>query len=206
MSIQSICLFCGSSAGNKPVYRAAAEHFGRTLAERGIALIYGGGDVGLMGAAADAALAAGGRVVGVIPESLMAMEVGHRGLTELHVVGSMHERKALMASMADAFIALPGSFGTLDEMFEVLTWNQIGAHDKPVGLLNVHGYYDALVTFLKHVEGEGFLRPQHAPLLRIADDLDALLLRLAEPLPKYQKWHDRESVTQEPRSAIRTAP
>lgn len=199
MSIKSICLFCGSSAGHKPIYREAAEHFGATLAARGITLVYGGGDVGLMGVAADAALAAGGKVIGVIPRSLMDMEVGHLGLTEMHVVETMHERKALMASRSDAFIALPGSFGTLDEMFEVLTWNQIGAHDKPVGLLNVAGYYDALLTFVKHIEMEGFLRPQHVPLLRVHDELDGLLDLLEHPLPKYQKWHDRASVTAEPR-------
>jgi uncharacterized protein (TIGR00730 family) len=194
MTPRAICLFCGSSTGTSPRYREAAADLGREFAARGVTLVYGAGSVGLMGIAADAALAAGGTVVGVIPRILMEQEVGHRGITELHIVETMHERKALMASRADAFLALPGAFGTADEMFEVLTWNQIGIHSKPVGLLNVSGYFDPLLAWVEHCEKEGFLRPQHRALLRVGTSFSDLLEQFAQPLPHFAKWHDKASL------------
>ena len=160
-----VCVFCGSSGGRNPAYASAAAAVGKLLADRGIGLVYGGGGVGLMGEMADAALRAGGEVVGVIPKALDRKEVAHRKLTELHVVGSMHERKALMVRLADAFIAIPGGFGTLEELCEVLTWAQLGLHRKPVALLNVAGYYDPLVGFLDRAVAEGFLRREHRAML-----------------------------------------
>ena len=157
MTFRTICVFCGSNLGIRPVYRAAAERLASLLLQRGIELIYGGGNVGLMGVLADTMLAQGGRVIGVIPQSLLAREVGHRGLTKLHVVSSMHERKALMADLSDAFLALPGGFGTFEEFCEIVTWSQLGIHQKPCGLLNVDGYYDPLLRLFDHAVGEGFL-------------------------------------------------
>lgn len=154
--MKSVCVYCGSSPGNRPEYAEAAALLGRTLAARGLALVYGGGKVGLMGIVADSVLAHGGTVVGVIPDALMQKEVGHRGLTELHVVRNMHERKQMMADRADAFIALPGGVGTFEELFETFTWLQLGYHDKPVGLLNVAGFYDGMLGFLSHAVHEGF--------------------------------------------------
>lgn len=187
MSMQRVCVFCGSAAGTKLEYLAAARELGATLAHRGLDLVYGGASIGLMGALADGALAAGGRVIGVMPESLVSREIAHCGLTELHVVASMHERKATMADLSDAFIALPGGFGTLDEFCEILTWAQLGMHRKPCGLLNIAGFYDFFLTFLDQAADQGFIKPSHRALLLEESDADALLDRLAsyrpQPLP-----------------------
>jgi uncharacterized protein (TIGR00730 family) len=177
--VKSVCVFTGSSAGTRPEYREAARDLGRLLAERGIGLVYGGARVGLMGAVADAALEAGGSVIGVIPEALVAREIAHTALTELHVVGSMHERKALMADLSDAFVALPGGWGTLEEFFEVLTWALLGFHSKPCALLNVGGYFDRLLAFVEHAAAEGFVRQNPRELVLVADEPVALLQRLA---------------------------
>jgi uncharacterized protein (TIGR00730 family) len=191
--MRSLCVFCGSSAGRRPEYAAAARELGRLLAERGLRLVYGGGNVGLMGILADAALAAGGQVIGVIPEHLMAKELGHAGVTQLLVVGSMHERKALMAERSDAFVALPGGIGTLEEMLEILTWAQLGLHAKPCGLLDVGDYYRPLREMLAQAAGEGFLHPQHQQLLVTASEPAELLDRLARHQPpQLPKWLDRD--------------
>jgi uncharacterized protein (TIGR00730 family) len=178
MSFRRVCVFCGSAAGNRAEYGDAARAVGRLLAERGIAVVYGGGRVGLMGMVADAAMAAGGEVIGVIPESMMAREVGHTGLTRLHVVPTMHERKALMYDLSDAFLALPGGYGTLDELCETLTWSQLGLHGKPCGLLNVEGYFDPLIAFFDLATREGFVRPSHRGLAPADPDLARLLDRM----------------------------
>ena len=176
----SIAVYCGSRFGDRPAYTQAAHALGRLVAETGCSVVYGGGRVGLMGAVADAALAAGGHVVGVIPQALMDREVGHGGLTELHVVQTMHERKQLMAERADAFIALPGGIGTLEELYEVWSWQQLGYHDKPVALLNVEGYYDALLEFMRVSHDRGFVSaPQYHALL-VDDDPVRLLDRIAD--------------------------
>jgi uncharacterized protein (TIGR00730 family) len=175
----SICVYCGSRHGARPAYTAAARALGTAIGSRGWQLVYGGGKVGLMGEVADATLAAGGRVVGVIPESLQQREVGHRGLTELHVVPDMHVRKQMMAARADAFIALPGGIGTLEELYEVWTWQQLGYHDHPVGLLNVEGYYDDLLRFMRGTVSEGFLSASQHDVLKVSADPEALLLELA---------------------------
>ena len=175
MSIRAICVFCGSSSGANPAYAHAAQALGQLLAERGITLVYGGGAVGLMGIVADAALAAGGEVIGVIPQSLERAEVGHKGLTRLEVVDGMHARKARMAELADAFIALPGGLGTLEELFEVWTWAQLGYHSKPLGLLETNGFYAKLIGFLDHLVDESFVRQQHRGLLQVRDSAQALL-------------------------------
>jgi uncharacterized protein (TIGR00730 family) len=190
--VKSVCVFTGSSAGVRPAYRDAAADLGRTLAGRDLALVYGGARVGLMGVVADAALAAGGRVIGVIPEALVGKEIAHTGLTELRVVASMHARKALMNDLADAFVALPGGWGTLEEFFEVLTWAQLGLHRKPCGLLNVDGYFDGLLAFADHATAEGFVRREHRAMLTVADTAAALLDRLADERPPVvEKWLDR---------------
>ncbi|MCA3003322.1 MAG: TIGR00730 family Rossman fold protein [Rhodocyclaceae bacterium] len=191
-TLNSLCLFCGASPGADPAYRDAAASFGTTLAHRNIRLIYGGGSVGLMGVAADACLAAGGEVVGVIPRMLVEKEVGHAGVTQMHVVETMHERKALMTELSDGFIALPGGFGTLDELFESLTWQQLAYHTKPIGLLNVNGFFDALIAFLDHARDERFLRDLHRESLQVDTDLSVLIdkLRRAEA-PDTGKWLDR---------------
>lgn len=190
--MRRICVFCGSSPGAQPHYAAAAGELGRALAVQGIELVYGGGNVGLMGILADAALATGGRVIGVIPEALRRKEVAHTGLSELRVVGSMHERKALMNDLADAFIALPGGLGTFEEFFEVLTWAQLGIHAKPCGLLNVRGYYDGLLSFVRHAVDERFLRPQHAGLILASDSVADLLAQIEDfRAPALDKWLDR---------------
>ncbi len=177
-----ICVFCGSNAGDDPAFSAAATDVARELVARGFGVVYGGGRVGLMGTVADAALAAGGEVIGIIPEALAAREVAHRGLTELHVVGSMHERKALMAAHSDGFLALPGGFGTLEEVFEVVTWRQLGYHDKPCAILNVAGYYDALISFCNMAAARGFVHAADRAALLSGDDpqslLDALTARI----------------------------
>lgn len=190
--MQAICLYTGSSPGARPAYRSAAESLARELARRGITLVYGGGHVGLMGVAADAALAQGGKVIGVIPADIADMEVEHTGLTELLVVNSMHERKMKMFSLADAMIAMPGGLGTMEELFEVWTWNQLGFHRKPLGLLNVDGYYDHLLAFLDHAVAERFVRPEHRDLLLVDSDPPRLLERLLAFEPAaVGKWLDR---------------
>jgi len=175
----SICVYCGSRHGAKPAYTAAAQALGQAIGARGWQLVYGGGKVGLMGEVADATLAAGGRVVGVIPQSLQAREVGHKGLHELHVVQTMHQRKQMMAERSDVFIALPGGIGTLEELYEVWTWRQLGYHDQPIGLLNTEGYYDSLLTFMQHAVVEGFLAPEQQAHVQVSTDPLALLEALA---------------------------
>jgi uncharacterized protein (TIGR00730 family) len=189
--VNSLCVFCGSNPGASPAYAEAAARLGRTLAGRGLNLVYGGGRVGLMGVVADAALAAGGTVTGVIPEALATRELAHGDLSDLQVVGSMHERKARMSELADGFIALPGGIGTLEEWFEVWTWSQLGFQPKPCGLLNVAGYYDHLLAFLDHMTAERFLTDIHREMAVVDDDPERLLDRLAawQP-PRARKWID----------------
>ena len=182
-SIARVCVFCGANPGRRPSYLQAAARFGSALAESGLGLVYGGGSVGLMGAVADGALAKGGHVFGVLPDFLFAREVGHKGLTELRVVASMHERKAIMAERSDAFVALPGGFGTLDEVFEILTWAQLGLHQKPVALLNVEGFFDSLLAYLDHATDEGLIQRAHRDFLLVEPDPDRLLAKLHEPRP-----------------------
>jgi len=189
MTIQSLCVFCGANAGKREIYTTKARQLGRLLAENNITLIYGGGKVGLMGTIADSVLAASGRVVGVIPGHLMDLEVGHAGITEMHVVKSMHERKQLMCDLSDGFIALPGGFGTLDELCEILTWNQLGTIQKPSILLNVEGYFDFFIQSLEHFVEEGFLKPANRKLLMVEEDENRLLDRLRGYEPLYTpKW------------------
>ena len=175
----SICVYCGSRHGTRPAYTAAARALGSAIGSRGWQLVYGGGKVGLMGEVADATLAAGGRVVGVIPESLQRLEVGHIGLHELHVVPTMHLRKQMMAERADAFIALPGGIGTLEELYEVWTWRQLSYHDKPIGLLNTEGYYDDLLRFMRTTVSEGFLAPSQHDNLVVGGEGETLLTQIA---------------------------
>jgi uncharacterized protein (TIGR00730 family) len=193
-ALSSVCGFCGSNGGADPAYAEAARAVGRGLAERGLRVVYGGGNVGLMGALADGALEAGGAVIGVIPRQIFDLEIGHRGLDDLRVVGSMHERKALMADLADAFVALPGGIGTFEELFEVYTWAQLGLHRKPLGLLDVAGYYGPLRAMLDHAVDQRFLRVETRALLAIDESLDALLERFAGWQPPAQpKWIDRDA-------------
>lgn len=189
MDLKNICVYLGSNAGRTPVYVEQAQGLGRELARRGIGLVYGGSNVGLMGALADAALEAGGRVVGILPERLQAKEVAHLGLTELHIVATMHERKRMMSEMSDGFIALPGGAGTLEEIFETWTWAQLGFHAKPCGLLNIAGYYDKLAAFLDHAAQERFMREEHRAMLMVESSPAALLDRYAayQP-PTVSKW------------------
>jgi len=192
--MRRICVFCGSSPGSRVEYRAATEKLGAELVRRSIGLVYGGGNVGLMGVLADAVLKAGGEAVGVIPENLMAREVGHNGLTKLHVVHSMHERKALMADLSDAFIALPGGFGTLEEFCEVLTWAQLGLHAKPCGILNVLGYYSPLLAMFDHAVKERFLKQENRRLVVARESATELLRALEQWRPALvEKWLDRET-------------
>lgn len=177
-TLKSLCVFCGSMPGARAEYIDAARELGNLLARRGIELVYGGGHVGMMGALADAALAAGGRVIGIIPEHLMKPEVAHQNLTELRIVDSMHTRKRLMAERADGFIVLPGGYGTFEEMFEMITWLQLQIHSTPVGALNVAGFFDPLLAFLRHAAGEGFIRPQHWDLLIVESTTPVLIERL----------------------------
>jgi uncharacterized protein (TIGR00730 family) len=187
--IRRLCVFCGSSAGREPVYRHLAESLGRALAERGIGIVYGGAWVGLMGTLADAALAAGGEVIGVIPQALIEREIGHRGLTELRIVESMHERKARMAELADGFVALPGGIGTLEELFEVWTWAQLGLHAKPCALLDTDGFYGPLVAFLDHLVDAGFVREAHRDMLLTVHSPEELLTAFAAYRPpRVGKW------------------
>ncbi|TVO67850.1 LOG family protein [Denitromonas ohlonensis] len=180
MTFKRLCVFCGARPGKRPEYAAAAQALGRTLAERNIELVYGGGNIGLMGVVADAVMSAGGSAIGVIPEALLKWEVGHQALTRLEVVDSMHTRKARMAELSDGFIALPGGLGTFEELFEVLTWSQLGFHGKPIGLLNVANYYTPLVQMVENGVDEGFMKPENAALLLRDGDIDGLLRQMAE--------------------------
>lgn len=189
VALSAVCVFCGSSRGEGERWATTARSLGTLIADRGIDLVYGGGQVGLMGEMADAALAAGGRVVGVIPSGLFSREVAHRGVTELHEVGSMHERKALMYDRSDAFIALPGGFGTLDELAEVVTWTQLGLHGKPTVLLDVDGFWDPFVALLDGMMTSGFLKPQNRELVHVRDTPADALDHLAAADPVYvEKW------------------
>jgi uncharacterized protein (TIGR00730 family) len=191
--MKRICIYCGSSTGNQPLYREMAEAMGALLARRGIGLVYGGGNVGLMGIVADAALAGGGEVIGVIPRSLADREIAHGGVTDLRVVDSMHTRKALMAELSDAFIAMPGGVGTFEEFFEAVTWTQLGVHRKPCGLLNVGGFYTPLAAFIDQAVTEGFIKPIHRAVIVVDDDPERLLNSLATiTLPDVPKWIRRE--------------
>ncbi|MFN7144992.1 MAG: TIGR00730 family Rossman fold protein [Myxococcota bacterium] len=193
--MRRLCVFCGSAAGVRPVYAEAAVALADTLARRGMGLVYGGGSVGLMGILADAALARGVEVHGVIPRHLEEREVGHTSLTRQHVVATMHERKALMAELSDAFLALPGGIGTMEGLFEVYTWGQLGLHPKPVGLLDVAGYYAPLVGFLDHTVAEGFLRPEHRAFLLSGADIDPLLDAMAAwTPPRVPKWLEKKEI------------
>ena len=192
MNLNSLCVYCGSSPGLRSAYVEAASAFGGLVAAEGITLVYGGGNVGLMGALADGALQAGGKVIGVIPERLLEKELGHGGLAELHKVGSMHERKLKMAQMSDAFVALPGGAGTMDEIFEAFTWLQLGFHAKPCAFLNVDGYYDPLFRFLDHMLEQRFIREEHLAALIREDDPRALLAKLRDYTPTVMdKWRER---------------
>jgi uncharacterized protein (TIGR00730 family) len=192
--IGSLCVFCGSSAGSKPAYLGAAISLGKMLASRKIRLVYGGGRVGLMGAIADSVLNSGGDVIGVIPQHLVAREVAHPGLSDLRIVQSMHERKALMADLSDGFVAMPGGLGTLEEFFEVWTWGQLGLHQKPYALLNVDGFYDPLVRFLDQLVELRFVKPEHRQMLIVESDVSKLPERLSSHhSPPVDKWIDRKS-------------
>ena len=189
MTLQNICVYCGSNGGSRPDYADGARALARELVQRDIGLVYGGASVGIMGVVADAVMAEGGRVIGVIPEPLMRKELAHRGLTELHVVQSMHERKTMMAERADGFVALPGGAGTLEEIFETWTWAQLGMHEKPCGLLNIAGYYDQLAGFLDHSVQESFMRAEHRAMLIVESQPAALLDRYAAYTPPtVSKW------------------
>jgi uncharacterized protein (TIGR00730 family) len=187
--LKSICVFCGSKPGNDPDFEGAARTLGITLASEGVTLVYGGARVGLMGALADATLEAGGEVVGVIPKALVEREISHTGITKLHTVGSMHERKALMSDLSEGFIALPGGTGTLEEFFEVQTWAQLGEHTKPCGLLNAGGYYDPLIALFDHMVAEGFLSEEHRAMILVETEPRPLLDAFARyEAPKVPKW------------------
>ena len=189
--MKSICVYCGSSIGSSPSLSAAARELGQTLAASNLELIYGGGRVGLMGVLADAVLEAGGRVQGVIPQALADREVAHAGLTQLHVVDTMHQRKAMMAELSDGFIALPGGLGTFEELFEIWTWAQLGMHSKPIGLLNVASYFDLLLQFLDHATSQRLLKPVHRDLLLVSNSPDALLSQMQSAAPvNTPKWID----------------
>jgi uncharacterized protein (TIGR00730 family) len=190
-ALSSVCVFCGSNGGADPAYLAAAEAVGAGLAQRGIRIVYGGGRVGLMGALADSARAAGGEVVGVMPQALVDREIGHTGIDDLRVVDTMHERKALMVELADAFVALPGGIGTLEELFEVYTWAQLGIHAKPLALLDVAGYYEPLAAFLDHAVAQRFLRPETRAMLAVADSIEDVLETFERwRPPAMHKWID----------------
>ena len=185
--MKSLCVYCGSSVGVSPVYADAARTLAQSMVNERINLVYGGGNVGLMGIIADEVLKLGGKVTGVIPKALMDYEVGHRGLTHLYIVKDMHERKAKMAKLSGGFIAMPGGIGTLEELFEALTWSQLGFHDKPIGLLNVNGFYDGLIRFIQNLVKQGFLKPEHASLMMYEDDAPALMQRFKSFVPQKQK-------------------
>jgi uncharacterized protein (TIGR00730 family) len=192
--LRTVCVFCGASAGVHPLYREQAAALGRYLAESGRRLVYGGGHTGLMGAVADAALEAGGHVIGIMPRHLVDREVAHTGLSELHVVDSMHERKALLSELADGFLAMPGGLGTLEELFEVWTWGQLGLHRKPYGLLETNGFYAPLLGFLDHAVTAGFIKPEYRALLVVDTQPEALIARMEamEP-PAVPRWLDRST-------------
>jgi uncharacterized protein (TIGR00730 family) len=191
--MKRVCVYCGSSNGARQSYIEAARALGISLVRRGLGLVYGGSNVGLMGAISDTVLAQGGEVIGIIPEPLVAKEVAHRGLSDLRIVGSMHERKALMAELSDAFIALPGGFGTLEEFCEIVTWVQLGLHRKPCGLLNVEGYYDGLLSFLNHTVAEGFVKPEYRSVVLADSEADVLLEKILRyAAPPLHKWIDRD--------------
>lgn len=194
-SFKRLCVFCGSSHGAHPAYIEAAKQVGAELARRGIALVYGGGNVGLMGVLADSVLASAGEVIGVIPEALMTKEVGHRGLPDLRIVKTMHERKALMAELSDGFIALPGGIGTFEEFFEIVTWAQLGLHSKPCALLNVNGFYDPLLRLLDHAIEERFVKPKQRALVLVETDFKVLVDRMAHHhVPHEPKWIGKEAI------------
>ncbi|EGK07196.1 decarboxylase [Desmospora sp. 8437] len=194
--MKNICVFCGSNPGSSPVYMEGAKQLGISLAEAGITLVYGGARVGLMGAVADTVLAHGGKVIGVIPKSLVDREIAHTGLTDLHIVSSMHERKALMSELADGFIALPGGSGTLEEFFEVFTWAQLGHHQKPCGLLNLNGYYTPLLQFIDHTIGEGFMKEDYRAMILSDSEPKPLLQRFEQyQAPEIVKWVDHRPST-----------
>ncbi|MFN4259319.1 MAG: TIGR00730 family Rossman fold protein [Gemmataceae bacterium] len=196
MSMRQLAVFCGSQKGGRPEYAAAAQQLGALLARRDIGLVFGAGHIGLMGVLADAVLRGGGTAIGVIPQALVDKELAHNGLTELRVVATMHERKALMAELADAFVALPGGFGTGDEWFEILTWAQLGLHHKPIGLLNIRGFFDPLLGWIDHALAEGFIKPKHRQLIRVAQTPEHLLAVLAHgPItPPQPKWIDESDL------------
>jgi uncharacterized protein (TIGR00730 family) len=194
-TFKRICVFCGSSHGANPAYTQAAKDLGGELAQRGIELVYGGGNVGLMGVVADAVLAGGGHVVGVIPEALMAKELGHRGIQDLRVVKTMHERKALMAELSDGFIALPGGIGTFEEFFEIVTWAQLGFHSKPCALLNVNAFYDPLLRLVDHAIEECFIKPTQRRILIVESETKALLHQMEhQHVPVEPKWIGKETI------------
>lgn len=187
--LKSICVFCGANEGQREVYKKRAKDVGHLLAEAGITLVYGGGKIGLMGTIADTVLESGGKVIGVIPQHLMDLEVGHLGVNDLRVVKSMHERKQLMCDLSDGFIAMPGGFGTLDELCEILTWNQLGTIQKPVAMLNVEGYFNHFISALDHFVAEGFLKPQNRSMLMVEENEATLLDRMREYRPAHvPKW------------------
>jgi uncharacterized protein (TIGR00730 family) len=189
--MKSLCVYCGSSTGVSSLYAEAARRLAKELVDNNISLVYGGGDVGLMSVIAREVLQLGGEVTGVIPQALMDKEVGHHGLTRLHIVKDMHERKAMMADLSDGFIAMPGGIGTLEELFEALTWSQLGLHEKPIGLLNVNGFYDGLISFVEHLVAQGFLRREQATLMMHESEAPALLARFKSYTPDYHaKWFD----------------
>jgi uncharacterized protein (TIGR00730 family) len=193
--MKRLCLFCGSNEGRSPLYRETAEELGRALAERGLGLVFGGGRVGLMGAAADAVLAAGGEVIGIIPEAIVELEVAHQGLSDLRVVASMHERKQLMHDLSDGFVTLPGGHGTFDEVFESITWLQLGYHTKPIVLLNLEGYFDPLLAMLDRATEEGFVKPEVRSLWLVDDNVSGALAQLeAWEAPDAQRWLRRSDL------------
>ena len=193
--MKSLCIYCGSSPGSSPLYAQAARSLAQQMVDDNIALVYGGGNVGLMGVIADEVIRLGGVATGVIPMALMEKELGHKGLTTLHIVKDMHERKAMMAELSDGFIAMPGGIGTLEELFEVFTWAQLGFHQKPIGLLNVTGFYDGLIAFIQHMVSQRFLKAEQADMLINAPDGTALLARFKSFVPtNVPKWLDRTTI------------
>jgi uncharacterized protein (TIGR00730 family) len=193
--MRRLCVYCGSRPGSQPDYTEAAQHLARALVKRHIELVYGGASVGTMGVLADTVLAAGGHVIGIIPQAIVGREVVHRGLSDLRIVTSMHERKALMAELSDGFIALPGGLGTLDEVFEILTWGQLGLHQKPCGLLNIRGYYRGLIDFLDHAVSERFITDVHRAMLLVEEEPERLIERFERyKAPAVARWVDRTSI------------
>jgi len=193
--MKSLCIYCGSSPGATPVYAQAAHRLAQAMVEQDIALVYGGGNVGLMGIIADEVMRLGGQATGVIPEALLKKELGHKGLTQLHIVKDMHERKAMMADLSDGFIAMPGGVGTLEELFEVFTWAQLGFHQKPIGLLNVDGFYDGLLQFIQHMVSQRFLKGEQAEILIAEAQPADLLQRFRSFVPHHvPKWLDRNTI------------